>query len=171
MELKKGELGPAIRSARKAQRLSQEALAERLDITVEHMRNLESERRNPSIEILYGLSQILNLSIDAVFFPERDEGQDARHRLQRRINALSPRDLEVLLAAAEAMVQKPEPHAYESAFRPERRNALFVCGRGRLPPRHRPCGISTRPKRCKNSKFSMAFWPFHHCSLMANSRA
>lgn len=111
MELKKGELGPAIRSARKAQRLSQEALAERLDITVEHMRNLESERRNPSIEILYGLSQILNLSIDAVFFPERDEGQDTRHKLQRRISALSPRDLEVLLAAAEAMVQKPEPHA------------------------------------------------------------
>ena len=102
-------LGPAIRAARKAMRLSQEALAEQLDITVEHMRNLESERRKPSSEILYGLTQILNLSVDAVFFPERPDGQDVRPRLLRRINGLSPRDLDVLLAAAEAMAQNPKP--------------------------------------------------------------
>lgn len=103
--------GDAMRRAREAAHISQESLAEQLDVSMEHISNLEREVRHPSFDTLYQICQILNLSIDAVFFPECNEGQDARHRLQRRIQVMSARDLDVLLAAAEAMVQKPEPHA------------------------------------------------------------
>ena len=38
-----------------------------IDITVTHLKHLESEHRNPSIEVLFKLVSTLNLSIDNLF--------------------------------------------------------------------------------------------------------
>ena len=50
MSAEKWELGEAIRAARMRRGLTQEALAELLDITPIHLKNLESARRKPSVD-------------------------------------------------------------------------------------------------------------------------
>lgn len=68
------ELGEAIRAARMRKGLTQEALAELLDITPIHLKNMESSRRKPSVPLLFALMELLDLSVDALVFPERAQG-------------------------------------------------------------------------------------------------
>ena len=74
METDLRQLGEAIRAARMKKGLTQEALAERLDITPIHLKNIEGHRRLPSVPLLFELMKILDLSVDELVFPERREG-------------------------------------------------------------------------------------------------
>lgn len=63
------ELGQAIRSARMRKGITQEALAEMLDITPIHLKNIEGARRKPSVSLLFEIMEILDFSVDALVFP------------------------------------------------------------------------------------------------------
>lgn len=67
------QLGEAIRAARMKKGMTQEALAEKLDITPIHLKNIEGHRRLPSVPLLFELMKILDLSVDELVFPERRE--------------------------------------------------------------------------------------------------
>ena len=75
------ELGEAIRAARMRKGLTQEALAELLDITPIHLKNMESSRRKPSVPLLFQMMEILDFSVDALVFPERGGGVIHTHGL------------------------------------------------------------------------------------------
>jgi len=47
--------------------LTQEQLAELIDISTMYLKHLEVERRTPSVEILYNLARQLNMSVDEIF--------------------------------------------------------------------------------------------------------
>ncbi len=76
MGLEKGRLGNAIRRARIERNISQERLAEMLDITPTHLKHLESEHRHPSVEVLFRLAEILRFSIDDLIFEEREKTEE-----------------------------------------------------------------------------------------------
>lgn len=76
MTLEKGVLGNAIRSARLKNNLSQEQLAELVEITPTHLKHIESEHRKPSIEVLFHLCQILHLSLDKLIFDSNSKKID-----------------------------------------------------------------------------------------------
>ena len=59
-------LADAIRQARIEKRISQEKLAEILDVSTTPVRHIESGHRKPSIEKLVSLCQILDISFDQV---------------------------------------------------------------------------------------------------------
>ncbi len=59
-------LADAIRQARIQKRISQEKLAEMLDVSTTHIRHMESGHRKPSIEKLISLCKILDISFDRV---------------------------------------------------------------------------------------------------------
>ena len=67
-------LGEAIRAARMRKGLTQEALAELLDITPIHLKNIEGSRRKPAVPLLFSLMELLDFSVDALIFPGREEG-------------------------------------------------------------------------------------------------
>ena len=73
MSLEIRELGRAIRAARMKKGLSQEALAEQLDITPINLKNIEGSRRKPSVPLLFEMMALLDLSVDALVFPSRSE--------------------------------------------------------------------------------------------------
>ena len=64
-------LGEAIRAARMARGLTQERLAELLDITPIHLKNIEGSRRKPSVPLLFQIMALLDLSVDELVFPDR----------------------------------------------------------------------------------------------------
>lgn len=59
-------LANTIHQAREEKRITQEQLAEYLQVSPTHVRHLESGRRKPSIEKLVSLCQILDVSFDRV---------------------------------------------------------------------------------------------------------
>lgn len=97
MTLEKGTLGNAIRSARISQNLSQEQLAEMVGITPTHLKHIESEHRNPSIDILFKLSTCLNLSLDNLLFPDNTDEQLQIQNINNLLNQSSPQELQIIL--------------------------------------------------------------------------
>ena len=60
-------LGNKIKLARKAKNLSQNQLAEMLDISREHLAKVETAKRKISLSLLFKLSDILNISESELF--------------------------------------------------------------------------------------------------------
>ena len=74
MDLEKGILGNTIRKYRIMRGLSQEELAEAVDITPTHLKHIESEHRKPSVEVLFRLVYALHASITKALQPFRLQG-------------------------------------------------------------------------------------------------
>ncbi|MBQ6118915.1 MAG: helix-turn-helix transcriptional regulator, partial [Clostridia bacterium] len=62
------QLGNAIKEARLKKGMSQEALAEALDISPTHVKHMESGHRRPSVEKLFQIAKLLDMSVDSVIF-------------------------------------------------------------------------------------------------------
>lgn len=102
--LESGILGNTIRKARLAKHLSQEELAEHLEVTPTHIKHIESGHRRPSIDLLFRICRLLNVSIDALIFPENNKSNDTRSKIDRRLGECSDKQLRVILTTLEAII-------------------------------------------------------------------
>lgn len=73
------QFGPVLKRARRAAGLTQEKLAEEVDISVNHLKHIEGGLRNPSWSLLVEFVQRLNISLDSMFLDER---QPTAHQLE-----------------------------------------------------------------------------------------
>lgn len=106
MKLNVKQLGASIKKARLEKGLTQEQLAELVNITPVHIKQLESGRRKPSVDLLYLLARTLNLSIDSVFFKERVKGTDLQDKIERSLVNCSLHELHVIYSTITAMTEK-----------------------------------------------------------------
>ena len=113
MEPDKIALGSAIKIARQKKDLSQEALAEILDITPTHLKHIESGHRNPSIQLLFKIARVLQMSLDDVIFPERKLPSLKFQKAQLLLRDCDEHQLDVIVAALGAM-NPPEKHSKEN---------------------------------------------------------
>ena len=60
------DIGGRIREARKERKLDQAALAEKLNISMSHMSDIENGRTNFSIEVFIRITEALQVSADAL---------------------------------------------------------------------------------------------------------
>ena len=64
-------IGDILRSARETKRLSQTALAEKIDVSARTIIAVENNQRYPTYEVFYRLVHALDISADLVVFPDR----------------------------------------------------------------------------------------------------
>ncbi len=100
MAVEQGALGEAIRSARIRKGYTQEHLAELLDITPGHLQHMESERRKPSVPMLFQMMELLDFSVDALVFPKRTKRQKIY------VDGLTKKEAEALANLVDAMKEK-----------------------------------------------------------------
>ena len=110
-----GQLGGAIKKARNYKNLTQEKLAELIGVTTEHVQQLESERRNPSVELLLTIADTLDMSVDALLTINDDRAQELKTLINLGLNHCSVRDMEVAYATIEAMREKEKDAAKREA--------------------------------------------------------
>ncbi len=102
-------LREAIRNERKNKRITQEELAEMLEVSPTHVKHIESGHRKPSIEILFGLTKILNISLDEVVFPKKNTPHDAtRGKIERLLDISDEASLQFILSVLEALREKEQ---------------------------------------------------------------
>lgn len=100
-------LREAIRNERKNKRITQEELAEMLEVSPTHVKHIESGHRKPSIEILFELAKILNISLDEVVFPKKETPHDAtRGKIERLLDVSDEAPLRFILSVLEALREK-----------------------------------------------------------------
>ncbi|MDE6685988.1 MAG: helix-turn-helix domain-containing protein [Lachnospiraceae bacterium] len=98
-------IGMRIKQARQDAKMTQEELGERIGKTSRYIQAIENENKGFSLDTLIRIVRALNLSTDAIIYPEPDIDSEADQWL-RMFRLLSHRDQQILLAAAKAMLKE-----------------------------------------------------------------
>ena len=102
-------LRSAIRNERKNKRITQKELAEMLEVSPTHVKHIESGHRKPSIEILFELAKILNISLDEVVFPKNGTPNEATHgKIERLLDVSDASSLQFIWSLLEALREKEQ---------------------------------------------------------------
>jgi transcriptional regulator with XRE-family HTH domain len=103
----KGVVGRNIRLARKAQGVSQLALAERSELSADFIGKVERGTTSPSIESLKAIATAMNLSLSDLFAGElqADSSQEALIELIGLCRGRAREDIELLVRIAQLIFQ------------------------------------------------------------------
>ena len=75
-----------------------------INISPCHLANIENKGQHPSLQILYELVTLLDVSVDQFFFPEREQEKSTRRRqLDTMLDGMSEKDLKILSATAKGI--------------------------------------------------------------------
>ena len=93
--------GQAIKEARKAKGISRNQLADKLNIAPRYIASIENSGQHPSLQILYELVTLLDVSVDQFFFPEREQEKSTRRRqLDALLDEMSDTGIRIVTATA-----------------------------------------------------------------------
>lgn len=90
--------GSIIKQSRKADKLTREQLAERVDISVRYLTAIENDERIPRFEIQYKLIRCLGISADQIFYPEQQTNGSETQRLIRLIQQCDSKERKLVYA-------------------------------------------------------------------------
>lgn len=99
-------LGNCIRNARNSCRLTQQELADKCNISVKTIQNIESGKMNPSYEILLSLVRCLGISADTLFYPETETADEDLKYLIGRYYACDPQSRKTLIGTYLALSEQ-----------------------------------------------------------------
>ena len=81
-------LGFAIKEARKKRGLTREQVGAMIEIDPRYLTNIENKGQHPSLQVLYDLVSLLNVSVDEFFLPTDNMIKSSRRRqLEEKINS------------------------------------------------------------------------------------
>ena len=73
-------LGQAIKAARNEKDWTREQLASMLGLSPRYLVDIENEGQHPSIQVLYMLATLFDISVDQFFFPNNEIIKDTPRR-------------------------------------------------------------------------------------------
>lgn len=99
------EIGQKIRKYRREKNLSQEQLAESVNISVTHMSHIETGNTKLSLPVLVDIAAVLQVQTDDLLFENR-LGADATNLLLKIVQDCTPRQIELIAELAKAVKNK-----------------------------------------------------------------
>ena len=98
--------GQAIKEARTKQELTREQVATLIEIDPRYLTNIENKGQHPSIQVLYDLVSLLNVSVDEFFLPDSDRMKNTRRRqLEKQLDSLTDNDLIIMESVANGILK------------------------------------------------------------------
>lgn len=105
-------LGREIKRKRKNRGWTQEYLAQLLDRTPRSIMYMENRGQHPSLNVLFKIATLLEISIDQFFFPAKCSMEDeCRKHIDRMLSSMDERELAIMEATAEGIVKSREVEA------------------------------------------------------------
>lgn len=90
-------LGHAIKKAREENGLTREELAKILNLAPRYIQSLENEGQHPSLQVLFRIVTLFDISIDEYLLPNRDTFKSTlRRQLDSLIDTLDESDLLII---------------------------------------------------------------------------
>lgn len=96
--------GTILKNARMSKKLTQAELAEKLDVSVSYLKDLERFRNNPSYELFEKVIRFFNLSADAVIYSSQDEPNGAYEQITRLLTYCDEEQLHVILSKIQKLL-------------------------------------------------------------------
>ena len=98
-------LGQAIKDARKASGLTREDLAAKTHLAPRYILAIENEGQHPSLQVLYELVTMFNISVDQFFFEAPPERTTLRRQIDGLLDSVPERDLPIIEATARGIIE------------------------------------------------------------------
>ena len=101
--------GLAIKEARKKQGLTREQVGAMIDIDPRYLTNIENKGQHPSLQVLYDLVSLLNVSVDEFFLSSDSLAKSSRRRqFESKIDNFTDADLVIMESVADGIVKYKE---------------------------------------------------------------
>ena len=101
--------GLAIKEARKKQGLTREQVGSMIEIDPRYLTNIENKGQHPSLQVLYDLVSLLNVSVDEFFLSSDSLAKSSRRRqLESKIDNFTDADLVIMESVADGIVKYKE---------------------------------------------------------------
>ena len=101
--------GLAIKEARKKQGLTREQVGAMIEIDARSLTNIENKGQHPSLQVLYDLVSLLNVSVDEFFLSSDSLAKSSRRRqLESKIDNFTDADLVIMESVADGIVKSKE---------------------------------------------------------------
>ncbi len=101
--------GLAIKEARKKQGLTREQVGAMIEIDPRYLTNIENKGQHPSLQVLYDLVSLLNVSVDEFFLPSDSLAKSSRRRqFESKIDNFTDADLVIMESVADGIVKYKE---------------------------------------------------------------
>lgn len=99
-------IGHAIKEARIRQGLTRKQVGEIIKITPRYLINIENRGQHPSVQVLYELVNLLDISIDGLFLKELTDGKsNKRKQIERQLDYLNDGELAIINEVIQAIFQ------------------------------------------------------------------
>ena len=101
--------GLAIKAARMKQGLTREQVGAKIEIDPRYLTNIENKGQHPSLQVLYDLVSLLNVSVDEIFLPTSDKVKSTRRRqLEQQLDTFDDKDMVVMESVAAGIIKSKE---------------------------------------------------------------
>ena len=101
--------GLAIKQARIKQGLTREQVGAMIEIDPRYLTNIENKGQHPSLQVLYDLVSLLNVSVDEFFLSSDSLAKSSRRRqLESKIDNFTDADLVIMESVADGIVKSKE---------------------------------------------------------------
>lgn len=101
--------GLAIKAARKKQGLTREQVGAKIEIDPRYLTNIENKGQHPSLQVLYDLVTLLNVSVDEFFLPASSQAKSTRRRqLEKQLDTFSDKDMVIMEIVADGIIKSKE---------------------------------------------------------------
>ena len=98
-------LGQAIKSARLAAGMTREQLGQALNLAPRYIVSIENDGQHPSLQALYELVTLLNVSVDQFFFDDVPKRTTLRRQIDGLLDSISEKDLPIIEATARGIIE------------------------------------------------------------------
>ena len=96
--------GQAIKRARNDKRWTREQLGGMLGISPRYLVDIENEGQHPSLQVLYELVSLFDISVDQFFFPSSTKSKTtSRRQLEAMLDSMDEKDIIIMTGTAKAV--------------------------------------------------------------------
>ena len=106
-----------LAALRKERGLTQQQLAERVEVHVQQLKRYEAGSSQPTLDVIRNMARALNVTSDRLLFGDEERGPDDDLRLQfEAVNRFDPDEKQVVRSLLEGMILKHEARRWSSSF-------------------------------------------------------
>lgn len=97
-------LGDVVKKARLELKLTQNAVADRVDVDVRTVMNIENHKGNPKMEVLFPLIRELKIDPSTIFYPEMEHNRVGIEHINQLLSACSDEEIDALLVVCDTVL-------------------------------------------------------------------
>lgn len=99
-------LGDMIRECREKLEITQEEMAERVQVNLTHYGNIERGVNNPSLPLFFKIAKELNFSVDSYLYSEQHVADNIIDGITRLLCQCSERERRIILANIHTLINE-----------------------------------------------------------------